>query len=146
MYLPIFMMLLAFPFLGYAERNKSEMQELPPYLKGIEVDGKILRHGYIQWLNKKSYTPMIDPKLAQEGGKLYVKHCLQCHGAQGKGDGPVSKKYGVKAANLLEAKKILGNHTLFVQVAEGRGDMPQWMDVLTEEEVWALTHYINSFK
>jgi mono/diheme cytochrome c family protein len=59
---------------------------------------------------------------------------LQCHGPQGKGDGPVSKKYAFQAVN---------NHTIFIQVAEGRGDKPQWLDVLTEDEVWALTH-INS--
>lgn len=130
----------------FAERNRSEMQELPSYLKGIEVDGKKLRHGYIRWLEKKPYTPMVDQKLSKEGEQIYVKHCLQCHGPKGKGDGPVAKKYGVKAANLQNASKTLTNHTLFVQVAEGRGDMPQWMDVLTEEETWALTHYINSFR
>jgi len=146
MYLPFFMTLLLFPYVLYGEINKSEMQALPSYFKGIEVDGKILRHGYIRWLEKKPYTPMVDPKLSKEGEGIYVKHCLQCHGPQGKGDGPVSKKYGVKAANLQNASKTLSNHTIFIQVAEGKGDMPQWMDVLTEEEVWSLTHYINTFK
>lgn len=139
-------MFLLFSYVSYAEKNKSEIQTLPPYLKGIETDGKILRHGYIHWLEKKPFTPMVDPKLAKEGEQIYTKHCLQCHGPQGKGDGPVSKKYGVKTANLWKASKALNNHTIFIQVAEGRGDMPQWMDVLSEEEVWALTHYINTFK
>lgn len=146
MYLPLFMMLILFPYVSYAERNKSEMQELPSYLKGIDVEGKILRHGYIRWLTKKPYTPFVDPKLSKVGKGIYVKHCLECHGPQGKGDGPVSKKYGVQAANLKNASKTLNNHTMFIQVAEGRGDMPQWMDVLTEEEVWSLTHYISTFK
>jgi mono/diheme cytochrome c family protein len=70
----------------------------------------------------------------------------QCHGVFGKGDGPVSKKYGVKAASLSGSSKFLNNHTIFVQVAEGRGDMPQWVDVLTEEEIWALTHYMHTMK
>lgn len=130
----------------YAEKNKSELQEIPPYLKGLEVDGKIMRHGYIQWLEKKPYTPMVDQKLSKKGSQIYIKNCLQCHGPQGKGDGPVAKKYNVQASNLMRANKTLTNHTIFIQVAEGRGDMPRWMDVLTEEEVWALTHYIMSFK
>jgi mono/diheme cytochrome c family protein len=146
MYLPFLMMFLLFPFVLYAERNKSEMQELPSYLKGMEVDGKILRHGYIRWLEKKPFTPMMDPKLSKEGGQIYAKHCLQCHGPQGKGDGPVAKKYGVRAENLRKASKTLINHTIFIQVSEGRGDMPQWMDALTEEEIWSLTHYISTFK
>jgi mono/diheme cytochrome c family protein len=146
MYLSLFMMLSFFPYVSYAERNKSEIQELPSYLKGMEVDGKMLRHGYIRWLEKKPYTPLVDSKLSKLGEGIYVKHCLQCHGPQGKGDGPASKKYGVQTANLKNASNTLNNHTIFIQVAEGRGDMPQWMDVLTEDELWALTHYINSFK
>lgn len=43
-------------------------------------------------------------------------------------------------------KGNLSNHTLFVQVAEGPGDMPQWVDVLTEEEIWTLTQYHHSMK
>lgn len=132
--------------LAFAERNKSEMQPVPNFLKGIEWNGKTLRHGYIQWLDKKPYTPSNDPRLVAEGSAIYAKHCLQCHGVLGKGDGPVAKKYGVKAASISDSSKNLTNHTLFVQVAEGRGDMPQWVDVLTEEEIWALTQYIHSLK
>ena len=147
MYLPLFLMLLFFSYVSYAERNKSEMPELPSHLKGIEVDGKTLRHGYIRWPEKEHYyTAMVNPKLAKQGKEVYTKHCLKCHGPDGKGYGPVSKKYGVKAANLLRASKTLTNHAIFIQVAEERGDMPQWMDVLTEDEAWALTHYINTFK
>lgn len=147
MYLALLIILSFFSCLSYAERNKSETPELPSHLKGIDVDGKTLRHGYIYWLEKDyHYTAMVDPKLAKEGKEIYTKHCLQCHGPEGKGDGPVAKKYGVKAANLWRASKTLTNHTILIQVAEGRGDMPRWIDVLTEEEVWALTHYINTFK
>jgi len=130
----------------FAERNKSEMPMTPNFLKGIEWNGKILRHGYIQWLEKRPYTPLNDPKLVQKGNEIYTKHCLQCHGANGKGDGPVAKKYDVKASSISDSSKHLSNHTLFVQVTEGRGDMPQWADVLTEEEIWALTQYLHTFK
>lgn len=133
-------------FNAYAERNKSEMQTMPDHLKGLEMNGKTLRHGYIQWLERKPYTPSVDNNLAKQGEGIYTKHCMQCHGVSGKGDGPVSKKYGVKAASISGSSKVLNNHTIFVQVAEGRGDMPQWVDVLTEEEIWALTHYMHTMK
>ena len=142
----VFIMGLFLVISAFAERNKSEMQPVPNFLKGIEWNGKTLRHGYIQWLDKRPYSPSNDPKLVKQGSALYTKHCLQCHGAGGKGDGPVSKKYGVKAASISDGSKNLSNHTLFVQVAEGRGDMPQWVDVLTEEEIWALTQYLHSMK
>lgn len=146
MKLTVFLMGLFLASSGFAERNKSEIQQMPDYLKGLEMDGKILRHGYIQWLERKPYTPSVDKNLVKQGEGIYTKHCMQCHGVSGKGDGPVSKKYGVKAASISGSSKVLNNHTIFVQVAEGRGDMPQWVDVLTEEEIWALTHYLHTFK
>lgn len=142
----LIIILLGASFFAYAERNKSEIQQLPNYLKGIESNGKLLRHGYILWLDKKPYTPLIDSELAKKGGEIYMKHCLECHGVKGEGEGPIAKKYGVRAANIQKSKKNLNTHALFIQVAEGRGDMPQWVDVLNEEEIWALTHYLQSLK
>jgi mono/diheme cytochrome c family protein len=142
----IFIVILLLSTFAYAEKNKSEIQSLPSYLKGIDSNGKLLRHGYILWLEKRPYTPLVDSELAKKGGEIYTKNCLQCHGAKGEGDGPVSKKYGVKAADIRNSGKTLNNHTLFIQVSEGRGDMPQWVDLLTEEDIWALTHYLHSLK
>lgn len=142
----IFILCILIHNLAFAEKNKSELQPLPNVLKGIEWNGKVIRHGYIQWLEKKPYTPLVNPILAKQGAEIYTKHCLQCHGVTGQGDGPVAKQYGVKASNISDSNKVLSNHTLFVQVAEGRGDMPQWMDVLTEKEIWVLTHYLHTLK
>lgn len=142
----LIIILLGASFLAYAEKNKSEIQQLPKYLKGIESNGKLLRHGYLLWLDKKPYTPLVDTELVKKGGEIYVKHCLECHGVKGEGEGPIAKKYGVRAANIQKSKNILNTHALFIQVTEGRGDMPQWMDVLTEEEIWALTQYLQSLK
>ncbi len=146
MKLTVFLMSLFLVISASAERNKSEIQPMPGYLKGLEMNGKTLRHGYIQWLERKPYTPSVDGKLVKQGEGIYIKHCMECHGASGKGDGPVSNKYGVQAASISKSSKTLNNHTIFVQVAEGRGDMPQWVDVLTEEEIWALTHYMHTLK
>lgn len=138
--------ILALSSLANAERNKSEAQLLPEYLKGIQYNGKILRHGYLLWLEKKPYTPSLDPALEKKGREVYVKNCLECHGAKGEGEGPIAKKYGVKASNIRDSKKILNTHALFIQIAEGRGDMPQWVDTLSEDEIWAVTHYLQSLK
>lgn len=116
----------------FAVRNKSEMPITPNFLKGIEWNKKILRHGYIKWLEKKSYTPSNDPVLVQKGSEIYTKHCLQCNEANDKADGPVAKKYNVKASSISDSSKHLHNHTLFVQVAQGSGDMPQWADILSQ--------------
>lgn len=52
----MFIVILLLSNFAYAEKNKSEIQQLPNYLKGIDSNGKLLRHGYILWLEKKPYT------------------------------------------------------------------------------------------
>jgi hypothetical protein len=41
----VFLMGLFLVISAFAERNKSEMQPVPNFLKGIEWNGKTLRHG-----------------------------------------------------------------------------------------------------
>lgn len=142
----IIIIMLSMSLVASAERNKSELQTMPSYLKGIESNGKLLRHGYILWLEKRPYSAITNSELSKKGSVIYAKHCMECHGAKGAGEGPVAKKYGVKPANILNSQKLLNTHALFIQIAEGRGDMPQWVDVLTEEEMWALTNYLQSLK
>jgi mono/diheme cytochrome c family protein len=146
MKLLITIVMVTLSFNLFAERNKSEMEPLPNYIKGLDWNGKVLRHGYIRWIEKKPYSPEANPALVNKGKAIYAKHCMECHGETGKGDGPVAKKYGVKVASISKSRKTLNNHTIFVQIAEGRADMPMWMDLLTEEEIWSLTHYLHTLK
>ena len=54
-----------------------------------------------------------------------------------------SKKNRFKAANLKKVSKDLSNHFLAFQIEVGTKDMPSWFDVLTEDEIWDLTHYLH---
>ncbi len=36
----------------------------------------------------------------QSGKELYVRHCASCHGASGRGDGPVAKSLAVEVPDL----------------------------------------------
>jgi len=39
-----------------------------------------------------------------QGEALYVRHCSDCHGWQGRGNGPVGRMLGIKAPNLRRAE------------------------------------------
>ena len=80
------------------------------------------------------------------GKQIYLQYCASCHGADGKGSGPVAKQLKIKATDLtLLRKKHKGIFPLDDVMAtidgrrivkgHGERDMPVWGEVfLTEKE------------
>src|SRR5579871_924097 len=49
------------------------------------------------------------PQSVDAGKELYSKNCVPCHGASGKGDGPVAANMTVKPADLTTTSLKHGN-------------------------------------
>lgn len=82
----------------------------------------------------------------QEGKVLYEKHCVNCHGTNGAGDGPDTQFLTVKPANFhsLESRSK-SDWDLMMVVTFGVifSPMHGWADRLTEEERWDVLRYIR---
>lgn len=77
------------------------------------------------------------------GQKLYAANCASCHGAQGRGDGPAGAALKPKPTDLAA---MAGGHTdgdYAWKIAHGRGPMPAWKGVLTENQIWDAVNYIQ---
>lgn len=90
-----------------------------------------------------------DPKAGLE---IHKKHCLRCHGEQGKGDGPGAKLLKTKPADWTDKEKMskLTDEELIKIIAKG-GDavgksklMPAFGEKLTEQEVRNIVAFIRS--
>lgn len=80
------------------------------------------------------------------GKQMYLQHCASCHGADGKGNGAVTRQLKIKATDLtLLRKKNKGIYPLDDVMAaidgrrtvkgHGERDMPVWGEVfITEKE------------
>ena len=91
------------------------------------------------------FAPMLQSFAADNGGKeMYLKYCASCHGAQGRGDGPVSRDLKVKVFDLtLLRSKNKGAYALDrvmssidgsrVVRAHGTRTMPVWGEVFRQE-------------
>lgn len=87
-----------------------------------------------------------DAAAIERGQKLYEQFCVGCHGKKGQGDGPIAATLKTKPANLAARA---GHHTdgyFAWKITNGRGVMPAFKDNLTENQIWQLTHYIQSLK
>jgi putative copper export protein len=91
-----------------------------------------------------STQPYATPFIAS-GAPLYEQNCSVCHGATGRGDGPLAGKLPIRPADLTEphlfAHKV---GELYWWVSHGRdnGVMPGFADKLTPEQRWDLINFV----
>jgi len=81
---------------------------------------------------------------AQSAGKEnYKTNCTPCHGDNGDADTPAGKKYAVPSFRNSDAFKKTDAQLLdFIKA--GKGDMPAWSDILSDDEVKDVIAYIRT--
>ena len=92
---------------------------------------------------KAKETPLID---SIQGPALSKAYCASCHGADGKGDGPMAKSLKVKPANLTRIAARNGGTFPLMRIeriisgegqlpnGHGTGEMPVWGPVFSHIE------------
>lgn len=85
----------------------------------------------------------VNDELLTQGEVLYKRYCAHCHGAEGKGDGPVSNKFN-GIANLVGGQlKTVSEGHIFHVVSKGKGMMLSHASQVTQEERWKIAHYVK---
>ena len=94
--------------------------------------------------NIKNPIGLTKPVVSQ-GKKIFTQQCAACHGNSGKGDGPAAKYLGTKLPDFTDPS--MWDQTdgeLFWKISNGKGTMPTFKGVLTEEQRWQVVNYIRS--
>jgi mono/diheme cytochrome c family protein len=81
------------------------------------------------------------------GLTIYREHCMECHGATGKGDGPKAPFLSPRPGNLISAAtSAKTDKELLRTIAQGKPltAMPAWKDALPAEDQQAVLQYIRS--
>jgi mono/diheme cytochrome c family protein len=90
-----------------------------------------------------STQPYSAPSVAH-GAPLFMANCTVCHGADGRGDGPLARKLPIRPADLTEehifAHKV-GDVFWWVSYGLG-GVMPGFADKLTPAQRWDVINYV----
>jgi len=80
------------------------------------------------------------------GAQYFAIFCALCHGASGKGDGPVGRKLPAPpldlTADFIQEKGAEGQ--IFSAITFGSAVMPSYRNDLTPEERWDIVNYIHS--
>lgn len=82
-------------------------------------------------------------EVVAKGAALFAKNCQSCHGQPGKANWvKLVPEPGDPASDKFR-KDTDGE--LFYKISTGRGQMPQFRNILSEEERWDVIAYLRSF-
>jgi mono/diheme cytochrome c family protein len=88
----------------------------------------------------------LSPATIEDGRGLYQTYCLVCHGANGKGDGPlvVAGKIPTPPAYSSERVAVFPPGRIFHVVTMGTQKMPSYAALLTPDERWKVIAYVSN--
>lgn len=107
-------------------------------MNGLVISGLAASH--------ESRTVGVQPEWEQ-GRDLYRIHCLECHGEEGRGDGPRAAMLAPRPGNLVSAAtSIKTDEELLEILAKGvpRTAMSGWSHQLSDDERRHLLAYIRT--
>ncbi len=93
--------------------------------------------GFALW-SWNGATEMFPDEQVEQGHRLYKQFCQRCHGPS----------LVTSNSSTYDLRKFPPNarDRFVLSVVKGKGSMPGWGDILSEEEVAALYAYIQSGK
>ena len=131
------------------ERARTLLANIDAKAPGSEVSSLAgqLRSGVIQaW--KLNVAPRQAPDLAL-GARLFAQHCATCHGAQGRGDGPLSKGMEPAPSDFHDEERMRQRslYGLYNTISLGVGGTPmRAFTEFSEADRWALAFFTGNLR
>jgi mono/diheme cytochrome c family protein len=81
----------------------------------------------------------------ERGRELFANNCVQCHGATGRGDGPLAAALQPRPVDLTVHVPLHTDREIFEWITNGvpRTAMPAFKEAFTEEEIQAIINYLR---
>src|SRR4029079_17274251 len=93
--------------------------------------------------------PPAAPALVR-AAKTFQSRCSTCHGTEGKGDGPKSKRIDPKPTNftLRDSLSTATPLSFYRKITVGVSgtEMPDWEKILPMEDRWGLALYVSGLR
>jgi mono/diheme cytochrome c family protein len=105
-----------------------------PVMDRIEADGRLTN------------PVAASPEVLKQGRALFETYCAVCHGADGRGQGPVGKYFSGIPNLSATAIQTYSDGLIYSIIREGGFSMPGYAETLSPRERWALVHMIRTFR
>jgi mono/diheme cytochrome c family protein len=116
----------------------------------LPVAGTVAR-GYLPYLieTQEQAAALVNPlprtaAVLERGRTVWNEHCTVCHGALANGVPTLTSAYGAKPANLqAQTFRDYPDGKIYHVIMVGKNAMPSYAADLTEDERWAVVHYLR---
>lgn len=138
-----------FPEGHYQQSYRSqEPPRLQPPGDSVPITGREINYGFGEASSLTNPLPNTTVTM-QEARRVYRVNCEVCHGAGGRGDGPMTPYFQQAGPSVpvdFASSRVRGRKDgeLYWIVTNGLGLMPRFGPLLTAEERWAVIHYVRS--
>ena len=142
-----------FPEMHYQPSQRHlepERRTVPP--GAVPISGARPRLTFEQAADLPNPAPRTPETLAR-AAELYRVDCATCHGADGRGDGPLAPYYRdnplapVGPTDLASPRvRQRTDGQLYWLIANGIGNMPRFGERLAEQDLWALVTYVRAVR
>lgn len=97
---------------------------------------------------RRAGTELVNPVAATDanarGAFVFSTYCQPCHGAGGRGDGPVAQRGFPPPPSLVTGKSTeMRDGQLFHILTYGQGNMPSYASQIAREDRWKAVSYIR---
>lgn len=141
---------------GGAVRIRSDMVDQPSFRPQEDplplAEGAVPAAGLEPVLSRdEAMRDLVNPVAATpaniaQGARLYGTFCLHCHGAKGRGDGPVAAKIS-KPADLTAKQYIESRDGLFYYtIRHGTPIMPALAEAIAPRERWEIVNFVRTLQ
>jgi mono/diheme cytochrome c family protein len=134
-----------FPEMHYqpSDRRLQPPREAPPD-DAVPVTGSTPRLSFDDAASLANPVASSDATL-QHARELARVNCSACHGLDGHGDGPVARYFSpVRPVDFRSDRvRTRTDGQLFWIVANGLGNMPAFRNLLSEQDLWTIVHFIR---
>ena len=123
---------------------ETEPPEMPAGTIPISGGSEVLKNSKPEDL----HNPLSGKQEVLERGRLaYGYFCIMCHGQNLDGNGTVGQSFAPLPTNLkIPYVRQQGDGRLFYKISYGYKRHPALASTVSEEDRWAILHYIRSVK
>jgi mono/diheme cytochrome c family protein len=86
------------------------------------------------------------PDVLAHGRFVFENVCIACHGAEGAGDGEVTRLFPKPPSLMTQKVRDWPDGALFHRPMRGQASMPSHARQITQDDAWAVVHYIRSMQ
>ncbi len=114
----------------------------------LESHRQKMKHGILKMYKSTEEPGALDislnPDSVARGKLIYEEHCLNCHGVQGHGDGPLAKPLKIQPPDLAEIARKIPDLKFFMKISKWNGEMPGWNTSFSQKQTTDIESYLKN--